>query len=50
VQYPSIHPTGCKSSPKGTLGHETTNNVDEAINYDPTDHKRAGGAIYSSFE
>lgn len=33
-----------------SLAAKTTNNMDEEINYDPTDHKIAGGVIYSSFE
>lgn len=32
------------------LAAKKTSNVNKEINYDPTDHKNAGGVIYSSFE
>jgi len=44
VQYPSIHPTSCKSSPKRTIDRKTKTMADE-INYDPIDPKNAGGVI-----
>jgi len=32
------------------MAAKTTRNVNEEINYDPTDHKNAGGVTYSSFK